>query len=118
MQKRNTNVQIDPSLHCLHTAERLFSRHTIYVRMQVSNSYHLMDIILGPSKESSDNEIVQYISQWAYNAKMTFYWTYCIGVNMMSSRHLHLYDVILSHMPAYVILTTTLVLTTTNIFMY
>ena len=35
-QKGNTNVQVDPSLHCLHTAERLFSRHTIYVRMQVS----------------------------------------------------------------------------------
>ena len=30
-----------------------------------------MDIIPGPSKESSDNEIVQYISRWAYGAKVT-----------------------------------------------
>ena len=42
---------------------------------QVKNSnYHLMDIIQGPSKESSDNEIVQYKPQWAYGAKMTSIW--------------------------------------------
>ena len=36
VQKGKSNVQADPGLHCLHTTERLFSRHTIYIRMQVS----------------------------------------------------------------------------------
>ena len=35
-KKGKSNVQVDPSLHCLHTTERPFSRHTIYIRMQVS----------------------------------------------------------------------------------
>ena len=47
-----------------------FSEHKKY---KYSN-YHLMDIIPGPSKESSDNEIVRYISLWVYGAKMTSYW--------------------------------------------
>ena len=34
--KGKSNVQVDPSFHCLHTTERPFSRHTIYIRIQVS----------------------------------------------------------------------------------
>ena len=34
--KGKSNVQVDTSLHCFHTTERPFSRHTIYIRMQVS----------------------------------------------------------------------------------
>ena len=29
-KKGKSNVQVDPSLHCLHTTDRPFSRHTIY----------------------------------------------------------------------------------------
>ena len=36
VQKGKSNVPVDPSLHCLHTTERPFSHHTIYIRMQVS----------------------------------------------------------------------------------
>ena len=36
MQKGKSNVQVDPSRHCLLTTERPFSRHTIYIRLQVS----------------------------------------------------------------------------------
>ena len=36
VQKGKSNVQVDPSLHCLHTTERPLSRHSIYIRMQVS----------------------------------------------------------------------------------
>ena len=36
VQNGKSNVQVDPSLHCMHTTERPFSRHTIYIRMQVS----------------------------------------------------------------------------------
>ena len=36
VQKGKSNVQVDLSLHCLLTTERPFSRHTIYIRMQVS----------------------------------------------------------------------------------
>ena len=35
VQKGKSNVQIDPSLHYLHTTERPFSRHTKFIRMQV-----------------------------------------------------------------------------------
>ena len=37
VQKGESNVQVVPSLHCLHTTERPFSRTPyIYIRMQVS----------------------------------------------------------------------------------
>ena len=36
VQKGKSNVQVDPSLHYLQTTERPFSRHTIYIHMQVS----------------------------------------------------------------------------------
>ena len=29
--KGKSNVQVDPSFHSLHTTERAFSRHTIYI---------------------------------------------------------------------------------------
>ena len=36
VQKDKSNVQVDLGFHCLHTTEHPFSRHTIYIRMQVS----------------------------------------------------------------------------------
>ena len=36
VQKGKSNAQVDPNLHYSHTTERPFSRHTIYIRMQVS----------------------------------------------------------------------------------
>ena len=36
VQKAKSYVQVDPSIHCLYTTERPFSRYTIYIRMQVS----------------------------------------------------------------------------------
>ena len=36
VQNGKSNAQVDPSLHCLHMTERPFSRHIIYIRMQVS----------------------------------------------------------------------------------
>ena len=36
VQKGKSNVQVDSSLHCVHTTERPFTRHTICIRMQVS----------------------------------------------------------------------------------